>query len=183
MDDSNIIELFFKRDQDAIAQTEAKYGNLCRFIAMNILGNASDSEECENDALLRAWNSIPPSKPASLKAYLIALTRHISLDRYRFNNAEKRSVKLSEALDELSLCLSSDSLMPEDALIYSELINRFLGSLKKQHRIIFLQRYYYFCSVREISAMLSLSESNVKVTLMRTREKLKAMLESEGISI
>ena len=183
MDDRNIVDLFWSRDESAIGEAERKYKGYCASIARGILGDARDSEECVNDALLTAWRTIPPGKPENLRTYLAKLVRNISINRYVKDRAEKRgSGSVEVALEELEGCLAAydttDSVV--DSIALGEMIDRFLGTLKKEARIMFVQKYWYFRTVGEIARDLAVTESKVKSTLMRTRESLQRYLEKEG---
>lgn len=186
MEDANILELFHARSETAIQETEAKYGAYCRYIASHILTSEEDADECVNDTLLRAWNSIPPHCPENLGAYLGKLTRNLALDRRRHLSAAKRGAgEIPLVLEELRNVVSPDG-DPEEALdekLLAQMLNRFLGTLSKEQRIIFLRRYWYFSSVREIAADLGIGESKVKMSLLRSRNALKNVLEKEGISL
>ncbi|MBO4818873.1 MAG: RNA polymerase sigma factor, partial [Firmicutes bacterium] len=165
MEDTKIIELFFSRDESALLQTSAKYGAYCSSIAFNVLGNSEDASECMNDTLLRAWNSIPPQKPESLKAYLGRIARNLAIDRYDKLNAEKRGGGQYElALEELAECIA-DTNDQADSSELSQIINDFLKKLDADKRIIFVKRYFYLDPVKQIAKDLSMSESNVKTTL------------------
>lgn len=183
MDDEKIIKLFFDRSESAIKETDKKYGRFCNYIANHILRNFEDAEECVNDTYLALWNLIPPNNPDDLRAYIGALARNTALNRYDFNNAAKRSAITDTVLDEFCECISSDEPPLIDEIFFKELINKFLASLDKRSRTVFMQRYWYLCSVKEISSLLGMSEANVKVTLHRTRNKLKEILEKEGITV
>ncbi len=183
MEDVRIIELYWARSQEAIVQTKTKYGRLIFSIAMRILRISEDAYECENDTYLRAWDSMPPQRPDNLSAYLGRITRNLSLDRYEREHAQKRggsSVPL--ILDELEECIPSgpDGGLP---LEMRDLLNRFLEGQTERARILFVRRYWFGDSVKEIAAQYGLGESLVKMTLLRTRNALKALLEKEGVSI
>ena len=183
MEDKRIIELFFERSEAAIAESEKKYGKYLRYIAFSILGNESDCDEIENDTYLRAWNSIPPEKPCSLKGYLASLCRNLACNRYKAKNTQKRG-EPELALDELGECLpdpSSHDLADRFAL--REAIESFLRSLDRRDRIIFLQRYFYNCPIRDIAKRHGMKESAVTMLLFRTRSKLKDKLTKEGINL
>ena len=185
MDDKKIVELFLSRDEQAIKEAQDKYGKYCRYIANNILNSDEDSEECVNDTLLRAWNSIPPAQPENLKLYLGKITRNLSLDLYAKGRAKKRSEATRVAFDELSECIpdsSSDTQMVEE-LGLKKSLNEFLSSLDSEKRIIFMQRYWYLSSVKDIAANRGLSQANVKIILLRLRAKFKKFLEKEGINL
>ncbi len=184
MDDRQIVALFWHRAEAAIAEAAKKYGTYCRYIANQILENEQDSEECVNDALLRAWNAIPPQKPENLAAFLGKITRNLALDRYKYNHREKRgSGQVVLALEELDQCIPGgkdpEQLLSDREL--TEVLNGFLAGLPLRKRQIFVRRYWYFSSIREIAGAYHMSESNVKIILMRTRRELKQYLEKEGI--
>lgn len=183
MDDNKIIELYFARNEDAISETSYKYGHYCHAIAINILASEEDSQECLNDTYLQAWQSIPPARPVSLRAFLGKITRNLALNLLEKKNAQKRGGgEVTLILGELSDCAGSlDSFTDEFAL--SEIINKFLGTLSAQSRNFFVSRYFYARSLKEIARMYSMSENKVTVSLFRTREKLRKALTKEGIDI
>jgi RNA polymerase sigma-70 factor (ECF subfamily) len=187
MDDLQIIELYNARSEEAIAQTDRKYGGFCRAVSGRILRREQDQEECVQDAYLRAWATIPPEMPRSLRAYLACLTRNVSISRWRSEHAEKRGGReLMLSLEELGDCVPAernDPAQAADAQLLSEILNRFVGSLREADRKFFLQRYWYFCSIREIALGAGVGESRVKVSLYRSREKLRVLLEQEGIRL
>lgn len=186
MQDSEIVELYFKRDENAIVQSQKKYGAYCMRIAQNILFNSSDSQECVNDTWLRAWNSIPPQRPSVLSAFFGRITRNVALNKYETAHAKKRGGEFALVLEELSECIADRSAEPQSALEFAELqraINVFLGGLHSRERNIFLRRYWYAESLKEIAKRFSVSENNVKASLYRSRIKLKKYLERNGISI
>lgn len=182
MDDKDLIALYFARDDTASAETQRKFGGYCYTIAHNILGNAQDAEECVNDVLLRLWERIPPAQPENLYAYIAAVTRSVARNRYAAAHSQKRGGgETALALDELRDCTAPDTVeqqVSERAL--GKALGQFLGTLKPQHRIIFVQRYWYLCPVEDIANNLGVSKSKVTVTLMRTRQKLRAFFEEEG---
>lgn len=185
MEDSRIIDLFWKRDETAITETEAVYGRYCRKIAFNILGVEEDVQECLNDTWLGAWNSIPPARPACLSAFLGKITRNLAISRYRAGHALKRTGdRLSESLDELGEFAVASANNVEEAVDRSALesaINRFLDSVSEKQRKLFVRRYFYMDSVAEIAQMYGLGQSDVKVTLLRMRRALQKVLEDEGL--
>ncbi len=183
MDDSKIIGLFNDRSEKAIEESQNLYGRFCHYIAYHILKNDSDAQECVNDAMLAAWNSIPPHKPSSLGAFLGKITRNIALNRYDYNNASKRTGDTLAAMEEFFECIPDSSARFEEGVALTDSINRFLSSLDKTTRIVFLQRYWYLCSIDEIAKATKLKQTNVKVMLYRTRQKLKTHLEKEGFSL
>ncbi len=185
MDDSKIIDLFWERSEVAIYETQKKYDSYCRSIAYRILRCNEDAEECVGDAYLGLWNSVPPSRPESLKNFLGCIVRRLALNRYDYNTAKKRGEGFGyEIIDEYFDCVPDsrfDSPVDELALKYA--VNGFLAGLQKKQRIIFLRRYWYMCSVKEIADSMGITESDVKVTLHRVRTKFKKHLEKEGISL
>ena len=182
MDDSLIIDLYWQRDQRAISETSVKYGAYCSSIAYGVLGDRQDAEECVNDTWLRAWDSMPPQRPNRLSAFLGRITRNLALDRYDYNHASKRSGPLDQLLSELSDCIPYQR---DDyaQLELTELLNKFLRSLPEQQRNLFLRRYWYCASMQELGKRYRMSESAVKSSLFRTRNKLKTYLEKEGVGI
>ena len=184
MEDKQIIQLYFDRSEDAISQTALKYGKYCHTIAYNILHNFEDSEECVNDTYLKAWCTIPPHCPKILATYLGKITRNLSIDLYRHYTTEKcGGGEMPIALDELGSCISSpDSINNHlDEMVLVDILNRFLASLSAEHRKIFMRRYWYISSVKEIADDYGIIESKVKMSLLRSRNRLKAALEKEGI--
>ena len=186
MEDQKIVELYWARSEEALAQASGKYGRYCHTIAYNILYDDPDSEECVNDTWLRSWGAIPPARPFSLKAFLGKITRNLALDRREASGAKKRGGGEADAvLDELSECIEDPSAGGHDFedIELTEILNAFLEGLEPQKRRLFLRRYWYFDSVKEIADSSGLSESNVKTSLMRMREKLRDHLAKEGIRI
>ena len=186
MTDGKIVDMLWNRDEGGVALCETKYKKYCMKIAYRILGDLRDSEECVSDAILAAWNTIPPKHPENLKTYLAKLTRNLSVNRYKMYTAEKRGGSgVDTSMEEIEACLPSrDSTEAVvDSIVLTELIDRFLGDLPRETRILFVQRYWYFMSVKDIARENLMTESKVKVTLMRTRERLAQLLESEGVYI
>lgn len=184
MEDEHIVNLYWQRNERAIDETRQKYSQYCYCIAYNILQSREDAQECENDTYLAAWNAIPPHRPALLSTFLGKLTRRISLDRWRSNNAAKRGGDaLTVSLDELRSCIP-DGQTFSDTLEARELgrsISRFLRQLSSRDRLIFIRRYWYCDSVAQIAAHLACGESKIKMILLRTRTKLQKHLRKEGI--
>ncbi len=183
MDDEMILNLFFDRSEQAISETEQKYGKYCFSVSWRILENHEDCEECVNDTWLSAWNSIPPKRPDCLRGFLGKICRNISLDRLDFIKADKRNKNVTDAFEELEMFLSDKEDNIPDELHIRETVNRFLDSLDRKTRIIFMRRYWYFCSNSEIAESMQISENNVRVILHRTKLKMKSFFEKEGISI
>lgn len=186
MEDFEIVELYWDRDENAITQTDRKYGKYCRKIAFSIVNDREDTEECVNDTYLQTWNSLPPQRPEKLSTYLGKICRNISINLYEKMTADKRGGNETDAcLDEISELIGGSSEVEEqlDLTVLTDLINKFLRRCEKQARTVFVQRYWYMMSVKEIARENRMSDSNVKMTLSRTREKLKLYLEEEGYSI
>ena len=171
-------------DEQAIAITTEKYGPYCYSIAYGILHNDEDSEESVNDTYLSAWNSIPPHKPSFLKTFLGKITRRLSVDKLRKNNAEKRGGgEIAEVLNELSECISQtgEPIKESERKLLNEAVDDFVTKLKPAEQRVFLCRYWYAESIKVISKRFGFTESKVKAMLMRTRSKLKDHLETEGL--
>lgn len=186
VEDREIVELYWKRDEAAITETAEKYGRYCYVIAMNILCNKQDADESVNDAYLNAWNSMPPHRPEALAAFLGKLTRCICLKKWRDMRAQKRGGgEVSLAYEELSDCIADKSDI-DTALESKDIaaaIDGFLRALPDVQRKIFICRYWYFGSIRTISEESGFSESKVKSMLLRMRTKLRRRLKKEGITI
>lgn len=183
MNDSQIVGLYWERNEKAVEETQKKYGKFCYSVAYGILNNSEDSKETVNDTYLDAWNSMPPHKPSVLSAFLAKITRRIAFDRWRNKNAEKRGGgQITDTLDELSECIpDSDGVekhLEEKAL--NEAINSFVKSLPKKEQKVFICRYWYMDSVKSISEQFGFSQSKVTSMLFRTREKLRKVLIEEG---
>ena len=186
MDDKRIIELFFARDEKALTECESAFGRYCKSIAKNILASDEDAEEVFNDTLLRAWNSIPPENPKSLKVYLGALARNLSLDRYRKLTAEKRGgCEVSLCIEEAEEFLTDTVSIEEEyeKREFAKFLNEFLHSLPARECDIFVRRYFYCDSTRNIARKFDVTEENVLVILSRTRKKLKEALKKGGYTL
>lgn len=184
MDDRQILDLYWARSETAISETAKQYGRYCHYIAYNILRNDEDSEECVNDAYWKAWEAIPPQRPRCLSAFLGTITRNLALDRYKRRKAEKRGNGLLPlTLDELLECVpaSDDTTRIIEEMVLADILNRFLASLSADARNIFMRRYYYFNSIQEIAADFHISQSKVKMSLLRSRSILRKHLEKEEI--
>ena len=184
MDDRKIIELYFDRSEQAISETAKKYGRYCHYIAFQILHNEQDSEECVNDTYFRAWNAIPPRQPERLRTFLGKITRNLSLNKWEKQAAQKRgSGQMESALEELLDCIPAENNVEhavENQRIV-QILNDFLDDLPMEKRKIFVRRYWYFSSAKEIARDFGFTESKVTVTLFRTRQMLKEVLEKEGV--
>lgn len=184
MDDKEIIELYFRRDQEAIVQTDRKYGGLCKKVSYNILGCPEDVEECVSDTYMAAWNAIPPQVPMVLKAYLLKIVRNFSLMRVRELNSRKRgSGEVELALEELGDTFPGAASVEGqyEQKEFARAVSRFLYSLPENERRIFLCRYWHLASVAQIAGTLHCSQSKVKTSLFRTRKKLYQFLTKEGL--
>ncbi len=183
MQDSQIVEFYWNRNEKAIALTQAKYGSYLHTIAYNILYDREDSKESVNDTYLAAWNSIPPHKPQVLSTYLGKLARRIAIDLFRKKNSQKRSAgEYALSLEELQDCISHCDT-PEaqlDTQLLSQAIAAYLQTLSVEARNVFLGRYYYLDPVKKIAAYCHMTESKVKILLYRTRQGLKDYLHKEG---
>lgn len=186
MKDNQIIELYWQRREEAISETDKKYGKFCYSVSYNVLWQDEDCKECVNDAYLAAWNSIPPHRPNALMAFLGKIVRNISINRYKFNHAARRNTgQFPIVLEELQECIPSRQNVEHvvDEIVLAEVLNRFLAGLSRENRKIFMRRYWYFSQIKEIASEYSLSESKVKMSLMRSRNALKQLLTEEGILI
>lgn len=185
MDDREIVDLFWERSESAIAEAKDKYGRLCRAIAANITGSEQDAEECVSDACFRLWNTIPPQKPVSLKAYMLRIARFAAIDKYRYNRSRTPDGGYEAIVSELEDCVpSGDSVYSEaEKDLCAKAIDRFLESLDAEARKLFVRRYFQFESIRQLASEFGLKETAVKMRLLRTRGKLKDFLEKEGITV
>jgi RNA polymerase sigma-70 factor (ECF subfamily) len=184
MDDKQIVDLYWARSERAIEETERKFGGYCRTVAWNILANTADAEECVNDTWMKAWNSMPMHRPSILAPYLGKLTRWLSLTRLREKNSLRRGGgELPLVLDELAETLDSgqDTEREMELQEMNEALRRMVKALSKDERDVFLCRYWYMASIREIAEKTGFSESKVKTMLHRTRNKLHRQLMEEGL--
>lgn len=186
MEDEQIVSLYWERDEGAIAATQEKYHRYLTKIANNILANAEDSRESVNDTYLAAWNSMPNHRPTVLQTYLAKLTRRISIDRFRYRTREKRvSSEYALSLEELGDCVSGGNTTEEivNVKLLADAIGVFLRLQTEECRTVFLGRYYFLDSVKEIARYCGMTESKVKTLLYRTRIALKTHLEQEGFDL
>ncbi len=186
MQDDQIVSLYWQRDESAIQQTEQKYGCYLSNIAYHILFDLEDSKECVNDTYWKAWDSMPPRRPAILSAYLGRITRQLSIDRFRTRSRKKRhGSEYAISLSELEDCVSGgDTTMQQsDLRLLAEAINAYLYTLPAQTRSIFVGRYYYLDPLKEIAAYSGVRESTLKSMLYRTRQGLKSYLLQEGFDL
>lgn len=183
LDDNSIVKLYLQRNENAIRETEIKYGSYLAKIAQNILGNREDSGEIVNDTYMAAWKTIPPQRPSCLSAYLAKITRCLAVSAFRKSTSQKRQPsEYILSLSELEECIPGETTAEQevDARLLGEAINSFLRMLPDEARNLFICRYFFMDSIRECAARFNISESKVKSMLHRTRIKLKACLEEEG---
>lgn len=183
MEDNEIIELFFSRDETAIRAVSEKFGGLCLSVSRNILHNTWEAEECVNDAFLKAWESIPPVRPKNLSAYLARIAKNVSINRYNEQHAEKRGGgAVDEVFEELEEFIVSDAMIEQQAERREILaaVNTFLGRLSRKRRMLFVRRYWYCDSAKELSRRFKMSEAGVFTALSRTRTELKSYLKRRG---
>ena len=183
MEDHAIIELFFARAEQAIAELQRKYGGICHKVSYQILHNESDVEECVSDAYLGVWNTVPPGRPNPLCTYLCRIVRNLSLNRYHANTAVKRNSSYDIALEEMEHCLGGGKTVEEEleAKELAQAIEAFLDTLSEENRVIFMRRYWFADSYEEIAVLTKLSEKNVSVRLVRLRRQLKEYLAERGM--
>lgn len=186
MNDDMIIKLYFERSEDAITETDRKYGGACRSVAYNILGSHEDSEECTNDTYMKVWDAIPPQRPKKFGAFVVTIARNNAIDMYKAAKRIKNGGGFkSVGFDEIAGCLPSKESV-ENAVDRQAVLNaveEFLSALPREKQIMFVRRFFYFSTYGEIAADLNSTEERVRKSLTRTREKLREFLEKEGIEI
>ena len=182
MEDADIVELYWRRSEDATTEAEAKYGAMLTSLSFAFVKNRQDAEECVNDTWLAAWNAMPDDRPSLLGAYLSKITRRLSIKRFRYNTAMKREGTVG-LTDELADCIPASSNVEKELRegMLKETLDRFLRSLDEEKRVIFVRRYFYADSVEEIASKIGVSVPKVKTTLFRVREKLRGVLEKEEL--
>ena len=182
MEDSQIVELFWRRDEAALGETERKYGALCRGVARNILGVDEDAEECVNDALHQAWNAIPPQRPDRLGAWLGRVTRNLALNRWDRDRAQKRYAGMTALLDELAECVPGPATVEREleGQELSAAIDGWLRGLPREDRVLFVRRYWYGMELQELAAERGTSPNRLAQKMLRLRRGLKRTLEKEG---
>ena len=185
MTDTEIINLFFERSEQAITELAQKHGSAVARVARNILGNEQDTEECVNDTYLGTWNAIPPHKPSPLRTFVCKIARNLATMKYHSNTAEKRNSQYDLALDELEEYLADNSGVEEayEAKELRSAINGFLATLTPSDRFLFLRRYWYSDPVKDIAEMAHSTTNSVTVRLFRIREKLRHYLVKEGLLV
>ena len=183
MEDERIVALYWERNEAAIRESETKYGGYCYTVAYHVLHSHEDADECVNDTWNSAWRAIPPERPTRLRAFLARITRNIAIDRYRRDSAQKRSAEVESAIDEYWECVPNGDAPIGDEVALREVINGFLASLDARTRVIFMRRYWYSMSVKDIAQGMRLSQDHVSVILHRTRSKFRDYLTKEGIFV
>ena len=186
VDDKELIQLYFDRNELAVTETQRRFGGYLYTIAHNILGSVQDAEECVNDVLMRLWEHIPPANPENVYAYFASVARSVARKRYQMKHALKRGGdETALVLDELRDCCTDPDTVEQqiDSRSLRDAITSFLETLKPEQQTIFVQRYWYFMPVKEVSADMSLSESSVKMRLLRMRGVLRDQLVKEGFDI
>lgn len=182
MEDSEIVALYWRRDEAAVSETEEKYGALCRGVALSILGRPEDAEECVNDALHQAWTAIPPQRPERLGAWLGKVTRNLALNAWKRDRAQKRQCGMAALLDELAECVPGPVTV-ERELERKELaaaIDSWLRGRSREDRTLFLRRYWYGVELQELAAERGISPNRLAQKMLRLRRSLKQALEKEG---
>ena len=178
IEDKKIVELFFERSEQAIQELGNKYGKVCRKLSYNIVNNMQDAEECVNDAYLGAWNAIPPEKPDPLLTYLCKIVRNISLKMYYRKEAARRNSMYAIAMEEIEACLAAPNTVETEfeARELARVIESFLDTLTAENRVIFMRRYWFSDSCKDIAKLVGLTEKNISVRLTRIRRKMKKYL-------
>lgn len=185
MSDEEIIDLFFERSEQAISALAEKHGHAVERVAFNILGDREDAKECVNDTWLGAWNSIPPQRPALLKAYVCKIARNLATKKYHAKLAQKRNSRYDAALDELAACIP-DRGSVEDRVAADELsaaINAFLDTLSYEDKFLFMRRYWFADPLSDVARMAGMSYNAAAVRLHRVKAKLKKQLQKEGVLV
>ena len=175
--DQRIIDLYFARDEQAVAETDRRYGGFCMRVSLGILDDRRDAEECVNDTYLKVWNAIPPTRPRSLRAFLARIVRNVSLQRLEHNTAAKRNREFELSLEELAECIP---MRDEEADALPFLLNQFLSTLSQEERTLFCGRYWHSTPVKELAKLHGLTPKAVTMRLSRTREKLRTYLNERG---
>lgn len=185
MDDQKILDLFWERDESALAEVDVRYARLYKGLLRRVLSDEQDVQECANDVLLALWNSIPPNRPQYLGAYICKIARRLGIDRLRYNTRLKRNPEYQVLLSELEDCLPDPSSLQEESQSEAlrSVLSEFVRGLEPPTQIFFVRRYMYLETVAELAARFEKSENYISVRLYRARKKLKGILEKEGISL
>lgn len=185
MEDEKIIEMFFERSEQSIRELDIKYGKVCRKLSYNIVNSRQDAEECVNDAYLGAWNAIPPVKPDPLLTYICKIVRNISLKIYYKKEAAKRNSTYTIVMEEIEACIAGpDTVEAEiEAKELARIIESFLDTLTAENRVIFMRRYWFSDSCKDIAGFVGLSEKNISIQLTRIRQKMKSYLAEREVFV
>lgn len=185
LEDEKIISLFFERSEEAVEQVKAKYGEACMHLLKNLLVNIQDAEECANDVYLALWNNIPPERPAPLLTYLLKIARNQALRRLTYENAQRRDRRQVVAWEELESCIASATTVEQtlEGKLLEEALDRFLRSLPREERLLFLRRYWFCDSITALAETFGYSQSKIKSRLFRLRGKLRTFLQQEGWNV
>ena len=185
IEDGKIIELFFRRSEQAIRELDEKYGKVCRKLSHNIVNNRQDAEECVNDAYLGAWNAIPPAKPSPLLTYICKIVRNISLKTYWRKEASKRRSTYTIAMEEIEACIADPNTVEIEIEVreLARIIESFLDTLTTENRVIFMRRYWFSDSCKDIAEFVGLSEKNISVRLTRIRKKMRDYLAEREVFV
>lgn len=185
IEDEKIIELFFERSEQGIRELDNKYGKVCLKLSCNIVNDRQDAEECVNDAYLGAWNTIPPARPDPLLTYVCKIVRNISLKMYYRKEAAKRNSHYTIAMEEIETCIAGPAAVEAeiDAIELARIIESFLDTLTVENRVIFMRRYWFSSSCKDIAELVGLSEKTVSVRLTRIRQKMKVYLTEREVFV
>ncbi|MEY8404790.1 sigma-70 family RNA polymerase sigma factor [Oscillospiraceae bacterium 44-34] len=185
IEDKKIIEMFFERSEQGIRELDMKYGKACHKLSYNIVNSRQDAEECVNDAYLGAWNAIPPAKPDPLLTYICKIVRNISLKIYYRNEAAKRNGTYTIAMEEIEACIADPNTVEAEieARELARIIESFLDTLTVENRVIFIRRYWFSDSCKDIAEFVGLSEKNISVRLTRIRQKMKSYLAEREVFV
>ena len=185
MQDSEIVELYWNRDERAIAESDSHYGAYCRHIAMNILSSREDSEECVNDTWHRTWDNVPPQRPSSLSAFFGRIVRNLSISRYRAYHAKKRFDGITILLSELDDCVPAHGSIAQatEGRLLTEIIDQWLAGLTKEDRVLFIRRYWFGEAVNALANECGVRQNQIAQRMLRLRRELKSALEQEGFDV
>ena len=184
--DQKIIALYFQRDEEALTHTDKKYGKGCKSLSYNIVKSFEDCEECVNSSYYKVWDTVPPKRPDSLKVYLMKIVRNISINLYERNRTKKRGFgEIDLVLEDIAEIIPDNSSMEQisDDITVKNVINFFLSGLTEEKRNIFIMRFFYVKSMKEIAEELYISEGKVKMILRRLKDELRELLEKEGVEV
>lgn len=183
IEDEKIIELFFERSEQGIRELDHKYGKICRSLSYNIVNSRQDAEECVNDAYLGAWNTIPPARPNPLRTYICKIVRNISLKLYYRKEAVKQSSRYTVAMEEIEACIADPNTVETEmeARELARIMESFLDTLTLENRVIFMRRYWFSDSCKDIAGFVGLSEKTISVRLTRIRQKMKEYLSEREV--